>query len=152
MAKTKFFAVDANGAEHTRNSARVYTHCVVARRSKATALRDANTYLNTDYSFYKAYADGASIYMTRGVRETEEQYKSRVAEEVARAVENLRGATSEAEFVEIHRKEALARAENYNYEVYHNLGWCGRADLAAKLAAGASSYYCDVQILPAQSR
>lgn len=152
MAKTSYFVVDPNGATHTRNSARVYTHAVVYQRSKANAIdwamssqqraqdmKNAQYYLDCIAVGYHENLMGFDHYRND---------KKRQAQDVAEAVEKLAGAKSAGQYADALRADALARIEATDYSLWFVAGWCGRFDLAQRLA----SQHTGAMILPASSR
>jgi len=73
MTKTKYFAIDANGTKHTRNSDRVYTHAVMIQDTYARCIANAtdaawDKTFKSNFKFYQqnepakvaAYADAAA--------------------------------------------------------------------------------------------
>jgi hypothetical protein len=156
----KHFAIDANGQRHTRNSkGRTYSHVVVGRWNYDASLADAQTYGQSDlhrsnYKHHLSYVDGTSQYLARKSWEDDATHAARVAKEVAQAVKAIGGATNLEEYRQLQRDAALARvAANKaagEYEVYRDLGWAGRLDLAQKNAGSHSAHYTDIQILEAQ--
>jgi hypothetical protein len=146
MPKIKYSATDANGLVHTRTSARVYTHMVVARPSYANAVASASApWMSTAKSNFKYYSDIIS-------GREDARFTS-----VERATEELGGATTLARYVEILIERALAAVEKSKaegrYDRFFDKGWCGRPDLADKLAAKARSEgYAEVAILEAVAK
>jgi hypothetical protein len=154
----KHTATDRNGTVHTRNSAgRVYTHCVVARRSYENALKNASAkaWAYSGFDYWRAEADGCGKYQNQKAWETVEQHASRVAKEMKVAKEYLAGATNEAELktIVIARQVAGVEANKANgyYDNLVCLGWNGSRSLAEKLASSnrAKGYYAEVMILEA---
>lgn len=139
----KFTAIDPAGKTHTRTSkTRTYTHTVVglpnATRTVLMAqsleMRKAH---RSNFKYHAAYADGTSQWLTRNSWETEISHLSRTQQEIASSVAELNGCDNAEDYVnmkivEAHRGIREAMAQGY-YDTYQNLGWCGRADLAAKL-------------------
>ena len=155
----KFTAVDPAGIVHKRTSQnRVYSHTVVGRRSFNANLKAAQEgHIPTErsnFKFYMAYVNGTSEYLAKKSWENEEQHKRRVDDEVARAVSALAGTTTFEQYRAMLRENAIARVmkaqREGQYDKYVNLGWCGRLDLAQKLASGSlAKNYEDVRILEA---
>jgi len=157
----KHFAIDANGQRHTRNGkGRTYSHVVVGRWNYAADLANAQSYDKSglhrlNYKYYAAYVDGTSQYLARKSWEQDDDaYAARVAKEVADAVKAIGGAASLEEYRQMQRDAAIANVEANKaagkYEVYRDLGWAGRLDLAQKNAGSQSGQYTDIQILEAQ--
>lgn len=155
MAKrrTTFTAIDPNGTTHTRTSdARTYTHTVVYQRSKAEALTSAKSgaeYDGRNYDYDVAKANGTHPHVNY-VAAASAYHSSYSAEHIAKAQENQRNenarliAAATAIVEAFPTKEAyvaamvagrIADVEATDFTIWHNLGWCGRPDLAAKLAA-----------------
>lgn len=166
MAKTAYFATDANGKTHTRNSDRVYTHTVVYRNSKERFLASANAEMWADrdgwtYDYYAACAAGTHPHVTKitpaggfhhsytaeQIAERQEKQRQQNASEIADAKTKVNGVTRE-QWIAARLAERVAVVEATDFTVWHNAGWCGRLDLAQKLAAK----YNDVAILPAVAR
>lgn len=156
MAKNiKYTARDADGQTHTRSSKRVYTHTVVAKLDIDAMIRDADTE-GRAYSIqnHAVYVD----YVANGWKPA----KWMDPETAKRHHEE--GFECGRRFLAEHGTDPAAYAEAcYQRQVarfiadteYHNLGWCGRLDLAQKLAAkcAANQYtkYRDVTILEAET-
>lgn len=139
MAKTSYFAIDANGKKHTRNSERAYTHTVVYQSIKSEGMDCAlspewrkTEKKNYDYSV-SCIENGKHKNLM-----SFEHYRNdaaRHAKDVEESVDFLRGAKSFEEFAEARKAERVAAVEARDYSIWHNAGWCGRLDLAQKLAA-----------------
>ncbi|WP_172373350.1 hypothetical protein [Mesorhizobium sp. NZP2234] len=150
MPKTIYTAIDPAGVEHKRTTAdRTYTHTVVYQRSKVAAVEAATTKSARGF-----HAKNGQYYLDciRDGRHENlmsfEHYRAdtdRQARDVAEAIGNLAGATTAAEYAEAKVAAHLARIEATDWTIWHNLGWCGRHDLARKLAAKTSG----AVILPA---
>lgn len=151
MAKTAYIAIDANGTTHTRNSDRVYTHTVVYRQSKADRMayatskdwRDADG-KNYDYAA-ACIANGKHLNLMSFAHYANDT--ARHAKDVQESVAHNRGLTRE-DYISTRQAERVAIVEATDFSVWHNAGWCGRLDLAQKLAAKFS----DVAILPATTK
>lgn len=157
----KFTAVDPNGTVHTRNSkTRTYTHTVVALPSSlastmaamSTAARKMH---RSNFKYHMAFVDGTSQWLQRNTFETEVQYLERSAMEIERSAVELEGCDNAEDYVNMKIVQAYrgireAMARGY-YDTYQNLGWCGRADLAAKLKATSEARsWVSVTILVAE--
>lgn len=138
-----FTAIDPNGKTHTRTSkTRTYTHTVVGLPSstKATLAAmspEARKMHRSNFKYHMAFVDGTSQWLRRNTFETEVQYLERAAMEIERSAVELDGCETAQDYVNMkivqaHRGIREAMARGY-YDTYQNLGWCGRADLAAKL-------------------
>ncbi|MBZ9847206.1 hypothetical protein LB565_04285 [Mesorhizobium sp. CA14] len=137
MPKTVYTAIDPNGEEHKRTTAdRTYTHTVVYQRSKDAAIARAK-------DARKGHVDSGNYYLGC-VRDGHyanlmkfEHYRTdaaRQASDAADAAAKMAGRTAE-EYADAKVAEHLAAIEATDWTVYHNAGWCGRHDLALKLAA-----------------
>lgn len=130
---TKYFAIDPRGNGFTRNSKRTYTHMVCARPSYQHALSGAmRTWAvdRKDFDYYIQQIEmGPHGYATL---ERIEEFKKIVAAHADRNAYALEKAHARKERVE------ELEAEGY-YREYQDMGWCGRPDLAEKLATKISS-------------
>ena len=138
-----FTAIDPNGKTHTRTSkTRTYTHTVVGLLSstKATLAAmspEARKLHRSNFKYHMAFVDGTSQWPSRNTFETELAHLERTQRDKERSAVELDGCDNAEDYVNMkivqaHRgiREAVARGY---YDTYQNLGWCGRADLAAKL-------------------
>ena len=147
-----FTAVDPAGKTHKRSSKeRVYTHTVVYREGEAfrdkRAAHIEATRISTEKSYTRLESNAAG-------NPEPGRHPSVWARDTAFAIEYLAKHPSRAVYV----AEAVARAEKHHaeyvaggfWDVYQNAGWCGRLELAEKLAASLRSCgYADIRILPA---
>jgi hypothetical protein len=116
----------------------------------------------TDVSNFEYYTDiierGYSMYSPSEVGKyawlTAEYQATKAAEEVANAIERIAGAKTATEYQIARRDACVARVQqlkaNGHYDVWCNEGWCGRLDLAQKLASKSSQYGVEVTILEAR--
>lgn len=160
MATTKHIAT-ADGQTFTRNSkSRVYTHCVVAKPSIDCALERAQSKAARDlhrsnYRWYQKAITSEGRLFEQYKYVSDEQYAEQCEYDLARAVEALAGAQSEDEYISRKVGEELAGIAAQDakgfYDTWAECGWCGRFDLAQKLAATKRNhgYYGDVVILEA---
>jgi len=134
----KYFVIDGNGKKHTRNSMRTYTHVVLYRGSKETALRlaDRKDYFSVDnFWYHHAFLDGSSKWLERSPWEKDEdQYKRRVEKDIERSRYALRGCKTPDEWWNVTLAERLEDIEKVDFTAWVVEGWCGRHDLAVKLA------------------
>lgn len=161
MTKSKniFIAIDPAGVEHKRNasgSGRQYTHTVVAQRSidADIAYAEGRSWEKTErsnYAYYLKIAEGNDPYPRQTYRSAERgDTPEQIAEEraavdaenaksIADAQARLGGINSAEEYIAAQRIDMLLKiAKNRDegvYERWNNMGWCGRLDLAQKLAA-----------------
>lgn len=142
------YSAEHNGQIFTRKSQRTYTHTVVARRNMDAAIKCEsdkawNKVAFSNHAFFSQEANPA----TRKHSVTPEQ------EARYQAI----AAMTKEQYAESLMRERLARIEKNrlagDYDRMVNLGWCGRPDLAQKLAAKerASGWYLDVTILEAKA-
>jgi hypothetical protein len=146
MPKIKYSATDANGLVHTRTSARVYTHMVAVRPSYDYAISRARRHGKNDasnfaenFAYYTQQIAQGGYYTTPQSWHTPESFAAENARHVERAIEALHGAATADEYAAIMIAKAVAdveakKAEGY-YDTLGSAGWCGRPDLADKLAA-----------------
>ncbi|WP_181423052.1 hypothetical protein [Serratia marcescens] len=143
-AKTKYFAIDANGARHTRTTARTYTHMVVvchnlekSRQGASSKEAKASHARNYDYHAREAGPNPQFRHSPEHMAE-----HKRIA------------AMDRDHYVEIcvlADIERINKAGKGEYaDQWHDFGWCGRLDLAQKLAA-KWAHYGKVEILEAQA-
>jgi hypothetical protein len=134
---TKLTVKDPSGKVHTRTTKRTYTHVVFARQSRDWHLKDAQSrpYHHTaNFWYHKAFVDGTSKWLERHGWESEEQHKKRVEQDVKRAKYCLRGCETPDELWELIKVEQMEAFEKIDFDKWHVMGWCGRLDLAQKLA------------------
>jgi hypothetical protein len=156
MTKNVHTFTDPNGTVHTRKSEnRVYTHAVIARRSKARAVAFI---MADDWAAREAHNFGYYTAMVAGTHknakytlafEKPEKREARRSQEVEFHKSILADAVDAEAFVAMVRKRALAQVEaNAKKGVYTDytvIGWNGRLDLAQKLASSNAAR--DVQIV-----
>jgi hypothetical protein len=145
-----FFVIDPQGIAHTRSSkGRTYTHTVVfvrgqahADRKLAEALEFSAKQAPKDFEFYTSLIDGswqAASALRHPTLYADADYAAKqLAQDKARGEQEI-GGLDVAGYVAKRHERALARhaemiADGY-YNTFHNAGWCGRPDLANKLAA-----------------
>lgn len=139
MAKTSYFAIDANGKKHTRKSERGYSHTVVYQsiKSEDMAWATSSDWRKTDgenYDYSAACIKNGKHMNLMGFAHYQND-TGRHAKHVAESIDFIRGAKSREEFMSDRQAERVASVEARDYSVWHNAGWCGRLDLAQKLAA-----------------
>ena len=169
-----YHAIDPSGDVHTRSSkaGRVYTHTVVTRPSYEWALMAAKSkdWAKTDrrnLEYYDTIAQGRDPYPRQCYRQnhpekwTPEQIEEeRIAVEaenrkrVEDAIAHVANRTV-AQYLADKQAERIARVEGLKakgyYNDWQNAGWCGRPDLAQKLAQAekAKKHVAEVAILEA---
>lgn len=154
-----FFVIDPQGVAHTRSSkGRTYTHTVVFKRG---ALKQAGDLVFAQRSTmqdslvtqdtYASWAQGK--WGTLSAHERQDAARGRevsayLQEQGVKHMAQFATAEAYEAYKLAHRLENHAKlvAQGY-YDTYANAGWCGRADLARKLANQQSG---DVLILEAQ--
>ena len=122
-----------DGQVATRKSQnRVYTHAVAFRRSYRYAAEQAQrefSYMRSDFRHYSDLAHGRKSYPHIGDANAN----------VNKGFEGLRGYIVEEDYVQNEIARAVEKVEKLRREGYYDKwaveGWCGRADLAEKLAA-----------------
>lgn len=171
MAKAKphhYYVTDPLGVEHTRNSPRIYTHAVIARPSYDSAMSVAQnigttmaTTLKSNFHYYRRILglEPRPANDHRNVRPswmTEEAFAHQQKSDKRRAEESLMGAETLDAYVAAYRERRIADVEDAKakgyYDRFEAIGFCGRADLAAKLVASTNGYWTDFIILPVQER
>jgi hypothetical protein len=156
MAKTAYIATDAAGIKHTRNSDRVYTHTVVIKGGYERDLRAANDMAYAAKEANDLWAQvgkGLEGYVANGLRKHailgRDYFVKRFAEDSAIVAQF----GTAAAYIDSKRAAHVARVEAEKaagrFEKWGNIGWCGRLDLAQKLAAKYQGDYT-VAILPAE--
>jgi hypothetical protein len=134
----KYFVIDGNGKKHTRNTHRVYTHVVLYRLSKEATIRLANVrphWLRENFWYHHAFLDGSSKWLERAPHEKDDaQFKRRVEQDIERARYFLRGCATPDELWNLNLADALSAIEKIDFTAWDVEGWCGRHDLAVKLA------------------
>lgn len=140
---TKFYAIDPQGIAHTRTSkSRTYTHTVVVlrgvemqaahlaraqRSTLAESVKTHETYIAWAKGFYGPHDRANEIgkpcgeYLQECGAKHMAQYASAEAYEAAQLARRL----------SLHDRNV----KGGDYNTWINLGWCGRLDLARKLAA-----------------
>lgn len=168
MAKTIFTATDAAGTVHKRTSEnRTYTHTVVALPSYEFDMAQNDKDWEVDaknFGYYVQIATGHDPHPTRNYRA---DYPEKwTAEEIAAGqahadAENAKRIQDAADRVTGHTRETYVAAQRAEraakvnarkakgyYGEWVNLGWCGRPDLAQKLAGQAQGgRYASIAIL-----
>lgn len=139
-----FTAIDPSGKLHKRTSLnRTYLFTVVSKRSETEArlfLRAPGILAahRSNYRYHKAWLDGTSEFLTKPPYRSDEEHAAYVERHVAEARERLEGCATADDYIEKCVQEGHARiAEgkaNGHYDEWVNDGWCGRRDLAEKLA------------------
>ncbi|URC22409.1 hypothetical protein SUSUWATARI_00280 [Serratia phage vB_SmaM-Susuwatari] len=147
MAKTKYFAVDSLGNTHTRTSARVYTHVVVVsydqtkRRAAVNSAKNRKTY-ESNHAFY--CREAASEPMKNHGEASD--YRRKCKELAAMSCDDYVNACIARELARVDATGAGDFEDEFGAA-----GWCGRFDLAQKLAAKFAGV-AKVEILEAQTK
>lgn len=150
---TKFRATDAAGRIHTRTTKRTYTHTVVFLPCYAADLAKASQPRQVDgdnWEFAGQMVAWGGVF--NGVRKpyhTDEQ----VSKELASNQERVAQFPDRAAAIEGNRlrriEDVEARKAAGYYETWQNAGWCGRLDLAQKLAAQTAGARVEILIAEA---
>jgi len=170
MAKTKYFAIDRDGWEHTRTSERLYTHTVVVRPGYLRALQDASAPgwdagEAAKWEYYQQIAAGhdpnpirpdtrstswapphltaLDIEQASLAKEKRMQEAKLIIDGKPRHVFILYQREQRLEAVELARKAGA-------YDRWINVGWCGRHALAVRLAKMEMDRGLEADILEAQ--
>ena len=153
-ATNHFHAIDPQGVAHTRSTKRTYSHTVVVRLGDAYAARMlANSLKHTaaqapkDYAFHQSVIDRSWHYIDGKVGGTL-RYPNSTSEadmlaDTAKHTAELDGRTVEqytADALDAVRKSHAEDAAKGYFSNFINVGWCGRLDLAMKLANGGHRY------------
>jgi len=143
---TNYIAIDSLGAKHTRTTNRTYTHTVVVMESYEDAVAQAHAShaanlkgaYKKDFDYRVAIATGNDPYPTRkwvdGIESVDAECQALRVADAKEAVDGgfdayvARNLASKLQYVE-------GRKARGWFSKWLNLGWCGRADLAQKLAA-----------------
>lgn len=163
---TKYFVIDPTGTRHTRTTKnRTYTHAVLALPSYELTLaavkdRSHPETIRTDksnYQYHRALLDGSSPYLVKPDWDKDEAgFNARRAKDIEKAKERVGDCPTFEDYRAKLLREAIASVEqakaNGYYDRWQDKGWCGRLDLAVKLAAShdkPGSRYAKVIILEA---
>lgn len=154
MPKTHYTATDPNGAVHKRSTdRRVYTHTVVFLPSYEADMANAThkDWAKTDASNFNYYTRSAAglnaprnyraehpdKWTAEEIAESQAWSDEENAKRIARGREETSGHTLES-YIAAKRAERVQFIEDRKaagyYRTYQNAGWCGRLDLAQKLA------------------
>jgi len=167
MAATKYLAIDSLGAEHTRSSQRVYTHTVVVMYDYDVAINRVTTHHATkeaiasqqrNFDYEVSIATGNDPHPEYDYVQVDGKWQ-RVYNDATAARQAIRAAKSSAEIeggFEAYRARILAkelerveeRKEHGAFTTWGSVGFCGRLDLAQKLAAQCVSDGTKIEILP----
>jgi hypothetical protein len=154
---TRYTATAPDGSVHTRGSVRTYTHCVVGRRCYRYALKRAKGWDRHDsdtYAYFTRVIAQGGCHISRPSYYTEAKFAAVQEKDVERAKEMIDGATTREVYVAAQLAKRLAVVDvdkaKGAYDSFRTLGWCGRRDLADKLAVQerSSSAYIEVAVLP----
>ncbi|UAN54737.1 hypothetical protein KGP26_29765 (plasmid) [Serratia sp. JSRIV002] len=135
MAKaTKYFVIDANGVEHTRGSARIYTHAVLFRTNQDARRAGVNSKANRD-QIAKNWRFTAECIAKGNPYNDSEKLLAEYRERVAMGCEAWVESVVVAEIARINKDGTGSLSDDWRCA-----GWCGRHDLAVKLMAKYSQY------------
>ena len=150
---TTFTAIDPAGVTHKRTSkGRTYSHTVVYKEGQAYADRRVSAIEATRVSTEKSYT---RLESTAANNPEPGRHSSVWAHDTAFAIGYLAEHPSREVYV---AKQVAHAQEQFNdmiaakrYLAYSNAGWCGRLELAQRLAASLSGRgYEDIRILTAK--
>jgi hypothetical protein len=147
--KFGYLAIDPDGVKHKRRSDRTYTHTVVYKGgyARAVASVEDQAWAITDQNNYRYYLDIVEGRTGKAPWETEAQHEARKGD----AAGHLAGCQCAADYIAKCKAHRLARIEanraEGKYDTWQNAGWCGRSDLAQKVASDWSSKGFQVEIL-----
>lgn len=142
---TKYQATH-EGRTFTRTSPRTYTHAVVVKGNvyadRERCERQTRETWTMNLAYHQAKAAGTSRFLERSSWESPEAHQARVTETQAKAAAYLDGGV-EAEVLrqlaafDLRLKADLAKGFKLDDDgtYWSCAGWCGRPDLAAKLAS-----------------
>lgn len=142
--KTKYFAIDATGQRHERTTARTYSHMVVVlhnleKNRKNAASKEAKASHGRNYDYHAREA-GPNPQFSNTPSQLEEH--RRIAD---------MGRDHYIEICVLAEIERINKSGEGEYaDQWRDFGWCGRLDLAKKLAA-KWAHYGKVDILEAQA-
>lgn len=151
MAKKIIFtAVDPNGFEHVRTSdRRHYSHTVVYQRDKAAhearAKKRHAQHIDTGRYYLQCIAKGFHESLMQFDHYAKDQ--GRHDADVKDAYAKLAGCTTAESYAAAMVANELLKLDAEDWSAYWNAGWCGRYDLAQKLANACGGL--NVTILPA---
>lgn len=158
MTSTKYIAIDPAGVAHKRSTeSRTYTHTVVVSGGYQAALNSAKSRgwektERSNFDYYTRIAEGRSEfypskrwcalspdrYTPEQIAEEDARLTVSDAAKVADAKARIEGHTADS-YIEALRAARIARVEERkaagDFDAWKNAGWCGRRDLAEKLAA-----------------
>lgn len=157
----KYFAICPDGSKVTRNTKRTYTHAVVVRRAHQPII---NHIENLEKLEGKGMRSSFQYYVDRiEAHEAGRDYFFRSngckADPLTPAEVEKAAAVRDAGFdgyVAARRKELMDRYTKMldagDFDSYSAIGWCGRPDLAQKLASkeAGDSRWAEVKIVEAQ--
>jgi hypothetical protein len=157
MAKaTKFTAIHDGHAFKRSSQNRIYTHTVIVGVNISVARDEAKLSASASYEmnlkWHQSWLDGTCEYLVKASYDTQERHDADVKQHIETATRVVNGGLEGA------IAESLARFDNEMSNslistdgtmFYYNAGWCGREDLAIKLAsqklkAGRKSFIVSV--------
>ena len=137
-----------NGEITTRNSkTRTYTHMVAGRRSaesKREEMRAQIAGLLAEAARYEGTLEKLRAGEYRWTFRTGEAINETVEQDIEQFEKWVADHTAKAE-----KLQSVLDADQFE-DSWHDLGWCGRPDLAQKKADSESGKYAEVQIIEAR--
>jgi len=157
MPKTKHTATAPNGQTFKRTSqSRVYSHVVLGRRCRDEAMRranapDARVQDGRNWDYYARNAAGKATYSAYVLSGSPEFVAKMKARDIESGKEFLAKHPDRAAYIAQQHAERLANVEDTNFDLWHDLGWASRTDLAQKNASSHASkpYWAEAIIVEA---
>jgi hypothetical protein len=140
------------GAIATRTTAREYSHVVILRTDLVAARAQLDCISQTVLDNFAYSQKIVGIGAGGLIRASNGRSYPVTQKDVDSALASMRGFTDAQAFAEAHRAERLAKFDAEHGDATRGpwmiVGWCGRLDLATKLAAQQQGYACrtDVQV------
>jgi len=161
MPKTIHTATAPNGQTFKRTSQnRVYSHVALGRRSKEEALRRANSKTQQvqdgeNWDYHNTCATGRATYSAYVLSGSPEFVAKLKARDIAEGTAWIAKNPDRAAYITQQHAERLANVEGTNFDLWHDLGWASRLDLAQKNAAthkNRSAYWAECIIVEAVTK
>ena len=160
MPKTIHTATAPNGQTFKRTSQnRVYSHIALGRRCKVEALRRANSKEaqvsdGRNWDYYNNCATGKATYSAYVLSGSPEFVAKIKARDIESGKEFLAKHPDRAAYIAQQHAERVANVEDTNFDLWLDLGWASRTDLALKNAASHASkpYWAETIIVEAVTK
>lgn len=140
------------GTIATRTTAREYSHVVILRTDLVAARAELDRISDNVLANFAYDQKIVGIGAGGQVRASNGRFYPVTQDNVDRALASMRGFTDAQAFAEARRQERLAEFDAEHGDATRGpwaiVGWCGREDLARKLANQQQGYACrtDVQV------